>query len=89
MVLGDNRNNVLVRRERWQAFRNPDRPEWQTKADGMMDWLSLAMLICAGIASLVFGVLTAYGILYAAFAWMRPHPRAEAAKTGANMAQAS
>lgn len=42
----------------------------------MTDLLNLAMLICAAIGSMAFGILLAYGILRAAFAMLRnqPHP---------------
>jgi hypothetical protein len=36
------------------------------------DLLNLAMLICASVASMVFGILAAYGILRVGFALMRP-----------------
>ncbi|HKF49150.1 MAG TPA: hypothetical protein VKB38_17460 [Terracidiphilus sp.] len=38
----------------------------------MMD---LAMLVCASVGSMAFGVLTAYGIFRGAFALMTPRPR--------------
>jgi hypothetical protein len=38
----------------------------------MTDFLNLAMLLCASVGSMVFGVLAAYGILRTAFALMRP-----------------
>ena len=41
----------------------------------MADWLNLAMLICASIGSMAFGILAAYGILRVGFALMRPQPR--------------
>ena len=37
-----------------------------------MDILNLAMLICASIGSMAFGVLVAYGIFHVVFALMRP-----------------
>jgi uncharacterized protein (DUF2062 family) len=37
----------------------------------MADLLNLAMLICASVGSLAFGILLAYGILRASFALMR------------------
>jgi hypothetical protein len=40
-----------------------------------MDLLSFAMLACASIGSLAFGILAAYGILRAGFSLMRPQPR--------------
>lgn len=39
------------------------------------DWLNFAMLLCAAIGSMAFGILAAYAILRAGFAFMRPHPR--------------
>jgi hypothetical protein len=41
----------------------------------MTDLVNLAMLVCAAIGSLAFGVLAAYGIFRAAFALMRPQDR--------------
>jgi uncharacterized protein (DUF2062 family) len=38
----------------------------------MADVLNLAMLICAAVGSMAFGILAAYGILRAGFALMRP-----------------
>jgi len=41
----------------------------------MMDnLLNLAMLACATVGSMVFGILTAYGVLRVGFAIMRPQP---------------
>jgi hypothetical protein len=39
---------------------------------GVVDFV---MLIAVSIGSLVLGVLSAYGVLRAAFAWMRPHKK--------------
>jgi len=55
----------------------------------MVDLLNLAMLLCASIGSLAFGVLAAYGILRAGFALMRPKGRREALKAQAEVARAS
>lgn len=41
----------------------------------MEDLLNFAMLIAASIGSMAFGILAAYGILRAGFAWMRPQRR--------------
>jgi hypothetical protein len=38
----------------------------------MADLLNLAMLVCAAIGSMAFGILTAYAILRVGFALMRP-----------------
>jgi hypothetical protein len=59
------------------------------KVDGMTDVLSLAMLICASIAALAFGVFAAYGILRIAFLFMRPRPRTAPVKQSPEMAQVS
>ena len=42
--------------------------------DGMTDLVNLAMLVCAAIGSMAFGVLAAYGIFRVGFALMRPRP---------------
>jgi len=41
----------------------------------MADLLNFAMLICASVGSLAFGLLAAYGILRAGFWLMRPRTR--------------
>ena len=41
----------------------------------MSDLLNFAMLICATIGSMAFGILAAYWILRAGFAVIRPKPR--------------
>ena len=40
----------------------------------MTDLVNLAMLVCAAIGSMAFGVLAAYGIFRVGFALMRPRP---------------
>jgi len=47
----------------------------------MADSLDLAMLVCASIGSMAFGVLAAYGIFRVAFAAMRPQPRVAPVKS--------
>jgi hypothetical protein len=37
--------------------------------------VDLLMLICAAVGSMAFGILTAYGILRAGFALLRPQRR--------------
>jgi hypothetical protein len=39
------------------------------------DWLNFAMLLCAAIGSMAFGILAAYAILRVGFWFIRPHPR--------------
>jgi len=46
----------------------------------MAELLNLIMLICATVGSLAFGILTAYGVLRAGFALMRPQQRPTAMK---------
>ncbi len=43
--------------------------------------LNLAMLICAAVGSMAFGVLTAFWIFRAGFALMRPRRKVVAVKT--------
>lgn len=38
----------------------------------MADLMNLAMLVCAAVGSMAFGVLAAYGIFRVGFALMRP-----------------
>ena len=52
----------------------------------MANLLNLAMLVCASVGSMAFGILAAYGILRAGFALIRPQrqptvkPTAEVAR---------
>jgi hypothetical protein len=41
----------------------------------MSDLLNLAMLICASVGSMAFGILAAYWLLRAGFAIIRPKQR--------------
>lgn len=41
----------------------------------MADLLNLAMLICASIGAMAFGILSAYGILRVGFSIIRPQQR--------------
>jgi hypothetical protein len=45
------------------------------KAGWMTDLLNLAMLACAAVGSMAFGILAAYGILRMGFALLRPQRR--------------
>lgn len=56
------------------------------RGNEMMDGLNFAMLICASVGSMAFGVLTAYGIFRVAFAMMRPKQRTVVVKTQAEVA---
>lgn len=47
----------------------------------MADLLNLAMLICASIGSMAFGILAAYGVLRVGFAVIRPKRRSAPVKT--------
>jgi len=40
----------------------------------MTDWMNLVALICAGVASTGFGLLTAYWVLRVGFYLIRPQP---------------
>ena len=42
----------------------------------MTDSLNLLMLVCASVGALAFGVLSAYGIFWSAFALMKPRSQA-------------
>jgi uncharacterized protein (DUF2062 family) len=54
----------------------------------MTDILNLAMLICASVGSMAFGVLAAYGILRVGFALMRPQTRRQSVETRVEVARA-
>ncbi len=45
----------------------------------MANLLDLAMLVCASLGALAFGILAAFGVLRGCFALMRPQPRHAAA----------
>jgi hypothetical protein len=53
----------------------------------MMDWLNFAMLICASVGSLAFGILAAYGILRMGFALIQPTRRTASVKPRAEIAR--
>jgi hypothetical protein len=55
----------------------------------MEDLLNLAMLICASVGAMAFGILTAYGILRAGFALMHPQTRPVAVKVRSEVAPVS
>jgi hypothetical protein len=46
----------------------------------MQDAINFLMIVCASLAALAFGVLTAYGICRTAFAIIRIHARSVAAQ---------
>ena len=46
----------------------------------MTDLLNLAMLVCASVGSMAFGILAAYGILRAGFRLMQPRKQRLALK---------
>jgi hypothetical protein len=47
----------------------------------MTDLLNLAMLVCATVGSMAFGILAAYGVLRIGFAFLRPQRKAVPVKT--------
>ena len=55
----------------------------------MADLLDLAMLICASLGAMAFGILAAYAILRAGFALMRPQRRRAAVKAQPETARVS
>jgi hypothetical protein len=59
------------------------------RAGAMTDLLNLAMLVCASLGAMAFGILAAYAILRACFALIRPSRRAAAVKTRPEMARIS
>jgi hypothetical protein len=63
--------------------------EESTKVGTMVDLLNLAMLVCASVGSMAFGILAAYGILRVGFALMRPQARRTALKARAEVARVS
>jgi len=69
-------------------LNNHSRPraEGQLNQGGTM--MDLAMLVCAAVGSMVFGILLAYGILRIGFALMRRPARAAVVKTQPEVARA-
>jgi hypothetical protein len=61
--------------------------EESIKVGTMADLLNLAMLVCASVGSMAFGVLAAYGILRVGFALMRPQAQRAAVKARAEVAR--
>ena len=55
----------------------------------MANILDLAMLICASVGAMAFGILAAYAILRAGFALMRPQRRPASAKAQPEVARVS
>jgi hypothetical protein len=55
----------------------------------MEDLLNFAMLICATLGSMAFGILAAYGILRAGFAMMRRPTKTTVIEAGSEAARAS
>jgi len=55
----------------------------------MANILDLAMLICASVGAMAFGILAAYAILRASFALMRPQRHPAAVKTQPETARVS
>jgi hypothetical protein len=55
----------------------------------MADLLNVAMLICAAVGSMAFGILAAYGILRVGFALIRPRPRTVVVETQSEAARIS
>jgi hypothetical protein len=49
--------------------------------------MGFAMLVCASIGSLAFGILAAYGILRVGFALIRPQPRPAVVKVRQEVAR--
>lgn len=60
----------------WCAIK----PRNSAEAGTVTDLVNLAMLMCASVGSMVFGVLAAYGVFRAAFALMRPPKNAAEVK---------
>jgi hypothetical protein len=53
----------------------------------MSDLMNVTMLVCASIGSLAFGILSAYAVLRAGFALMRPQTKPLAIKASAEVAR--
>ncbi|MGO8758937.1 MAG: hypothetical protein ACLQG3_12510 [Terracidiphilus sp.] len=55
----------------------------------MADLWNLAMLICASVGAMAFGILSAYAILRVGFLFLRPQPRRIAVKPQAEAVRLS
>ncbi len=55
----------------------------------MTDLLNLAMLFCASVGSMAFGILAAYGILRIGFSLIRPSQHEVKVKTQPEIARIS
>jgi hypothetical protein len=55
----------------------------------MTDLLNFAMLICASVGSMGFGILAAYWVLRGCFALMRPRAQRMPVETQAEVARVS
>ena len=55
----------------------------------MANLLDLAMLICASVGAMAFGILAAYAILRAGFALIRPQRQSAAVKAQTQVARVS
>lgn len=55
----------------------------------MADMLNLAMLICASIGAMAFGILTAYAILRIGFLFLRPRRQKTVVKPHAEVLHVS
>ena len=68
------------------------RPEGASNIKGgnsVANLLDLAMLVCASVGAMVLGILTAYAILRAGFALMRPQRQPAAVKAQPETARVS
>lgn len=59
-----------------------------SEAKTMTDFLNFGTLICASVGSMAFGVLAAYGVLWAGFALLRPQARRKAVEAKVEVARA-
>ncbi len=55
----------------------------------MADLLNLAMLICASVGAMAFGILAAYAILRVGFAFLRPQQKSAPVKAQTEAARIS
>jgi hypothetical protein len=65
----------------------PDFTLSEAKRKQMTDAVNFVMLVAASIGSMVFGVLSAYGVLRVGFALMRPRRQAVLVKAPAQEAR--
>jgi len=67
----------------------PEAAQGASRRFGMADTLNLAMLICASLGAMAFGILSAYAVLRVGFVLMRPRKKPAPVKAQTEAARIS